>query len=101
HHTEPRGFGMSLDRAPDVIDMGTGPNLLDPLPHRLARRFHEAACGLVGAADQERGVAVAVHAAEIDRDVTVDDVAFLQHAVIRAANSSGATAGTSAGASGA
>ena len=43
---------------------------------------HEAAALVVDVADEERRVAVAVHAVEIDRDVAVDDVAVEQRAVV-------------------
>ena len=53
-----------------------------PFHSASLRDLHEAAALVVDVADEEGGVAVAVHAVEIDRDVAVDDVAVEQRAVV-------------------
>ena len=59
-----------------------GAHRLDAPPHALLGDRHEPTALGVDGTDQERGVGVAVHAAEIRRDVEIDDVAIVQHPVV-------------------
>ena len=59
-----------------------GLHRLDAAHQALAGDPHQALRAVVDVADEERGVGVAVHAVEVDRDVEVDDVAVDQRAVV-------------------
>ena len=52
---------------------------LDAVPHALLGDPHQLAADRVDVADEERGVGVAVDAADVGGDVEVEDVAVLQH----------------------
>ena len=83
HDTEARALRRaSWIARPMSLHAAAGLNRVDALPHRFLGDLHELAAGVVDVADEERRVAVAVHAVEEDRDVAVDDVAVEEHAVV-------------------
>ena len=70
---------VALDDAADHADRTAGCHRLDRPKGGLLGPFHQQAHLFVHVADQERGVGVAVHAADERGDVDVADVAVLQH----------------------
>ena len=83
HHPVPEALRVRLDRAPDHVDLPPGCDRLDAAVQGLLGARHEVRDLGRDLADQERAVEVAVHAVVERGDVDVEDVAILQHGVIR------------------
>src|SRR4051794_38293101 len=82
HDAEPSTFGVLLDRPSDRPHRGTGSYRLDPEVEALLGDADQLGRACVDLADAERGVGVAVHAVEEDRDVDVHDLAVAERPVV-------------------
>ena len=82
HDDKPVGVRVLLDRAPDVGDRRAGPHRFDAWSRHSDVDADELRGLRVEPADAEGGVGVAVHAADVDGDVEVHDVAVGQGTVV-------------------
>ena len=81
-HAVAEALGVRLDDPADDVDLAAGLHGVDRPHHGLVRALDEQPRLLVDVADEVRLVGVAVHAADVGRDVDVDDVAVLERAVV-------------------
>jgi hypothetical protein len=82
HHPVAEPPGVRLDHPADGVQRAARRHRADAAHHRLVRALNEQPRLLVHVAGQEGRVGVTVHAAEVCRDVDVDDVAVVDHRVV-------------------
>ena len=83
HHAVAETAGVLLDDQAHRVQRAARGDGLDAAHHRLFRALDQEPRLLVHLTGEERRVGVAVHAADVGRDVDVDDVAVLDHGVVR------------------
>ena len=82
HHPVAEPPGVRLDHPPDGVQRAAGRHRADAAHHRLVRALDQQPRLLVYVTGQERGVGVAVHAADVRGDIDVDDVAVVDQRVV-------------------
>src|SRR5712672_2884200 len=83
HHAVAVAFGMLLDRGTDVTEKSPGPHRPDAQPHALVGGLAQALCLDGGFSDVVHAAGIAVKTVFDHRDVDIQDIARLEHALPR------------------